>query len=270
MKWLYRLSPLLAVLLALGGFHWSSQADEARWGTRPPQFYHALAGEPRIDGTILSVAHNAGDGAPALDLALAHGADVIEIDVIAIDGRLYAAHDPPPDWLPSVAYRGPTLGDAWKRTDGARFVELDLKDSSAATVRLLASFLEKHGDERRVLVAARDIHALETLRERSPHAFLLLSIGDARGLRAVRDDPEQTALVNGVTVRADLLDAATVAWFKDRGLFVVVWTVNDLAQLNDLSAAGVDAVTSDNLAILDALRQAEARHPAAGERWPLP
>ena len=53
-----------------------------------------------------------------------------------------------------------------------------------------------------------------------------------------------------------------MAWFKDRGLLVFAWTVDDVAQLNDLVALGIDAVTTDNLAILDAMRWAE-QHRAA-------
>ncbi len=124
------------------------------------------------------------------------------------------------------------------------------------------SFLASHADGRRVLVASASIGALETLSEQAPEAVRLLSIGDRRGLEALQGDPARVEFLNGVSIRATLLDAETMAWFKERGLLVVAWTVNDLAQVNRLAALGIDAVTTDNLAILDALRKAEQRRAA--------
>jgi hypothetical protein len=262
-KWLVRIVLLVAFALALSGFPWSGRADQVRWGQRPPQFYEALAGEVHLGAAhLLSVAHNAGDRASTADLALAHGADVLEIDVVAYEGRLYAAHVPPPEWLPARAYRGPTLDDAWARTAGARFVELDLKNSSPAAVRMVANFLANHADGRRVFVVTPSLSALETLRELAPDAIRVLSIADQRGFQSLQDDSARADVINGVSIRATLLDADSAAWLKERGLLIIVWTVNDLEQLNRVAALGIDVVTTDNLAILDALRQAEQRRDA--------
>ncbi|HEY7030078.1 MAG TPA: glycerophosphodiester phosphodiesterase [Thermomicrobiales bacterium] len=263
MKWLVRLPALFVLVLVVNGFPWPGRAEEARWGEPPSQFYRPLSTDLRLGSAdVLAVAHNAGDGGPSTDLAVARGADVVEIDVSPVDGRLYAAHVPPPDWLPTIAYHAPTLGEAWNRTAGARFVLLDLKDTSPAALRSVVAFLHSHQDGRRVFVSARSIAALASLNERAPDAVRLLSIATQRGLTALLDDPSQADSLNGVSIRADLLDAETMAWFKDRGLLVFAWTVNDVAQLNDLVALGIDAVTTDNLAILDAMHWAE-QHRAA-------
>jgi hypothetical protein len=193
---------------------------------------------------------------------LAHGADVIEIDVRAIGGKLYAAHTPPPGWMPSQAYSGLTLGEAWTQAAGARYVQLDLKDSSSEATRLVASFLERHKGERRVFVSTRNYRALEAVHERSHDVGLLLSIGNGYELQSLLEVPERAEILTGVSVRATLLDAETMAWFKDRGLLVVAWTVNDVEQLNDLVALGIDAVSTDNLAILDAIHWAGQRRDA--------
>ncbi|MEA2525121.1 MAG: glycerophosphoryl diester phosphodiesterase [Thermomicrobiales bacterium] len=264
MRWMLRVPAVVVLVLVLNGLSWSGRAEDARWGARPAQFYRPLATELRLGSAdVLGIAHDAGDRAPSSQLALAHGADVVEINVTLIGGRLYAAHTPPPGWLPSRAYRGPTLGEAWARTAGARFVQLDLKDTSPAAMRLTISFLERHADGRRVFVSTRSITALETLSERSPDVVRLLSIGNRFGLQALMENPERAELLNGVSVRADLLDAETMAWLKDRGLLVTAWTVNDVEQLNDLVALGIDAVTTDNLAILDAMQWAQQRRTAA-------
>jgi glycerophosphoryl diester phosphodiesterase len=264
MKWPVRVPAVVVLLLVLNGLPWPGRAEEARWGQPPPQFYRPLSAALRLGSAdVLAIAHNAGDGGPSTDLAVARGADMIEIDVRLVDDRLYAAHVPPPDWMPTVAYRAPTLGEAWSRTAGARFVELDLKDTSPSAVRLVVAFLKSHQDGRRVFVSARSIAALETLHQRTPDVVRLLSIGNQSGLQALLDDPSQAKLLNGVSIRADLLDTETMAWLKNRGLLVLAWTVNDVAQLNDLVALGIDAVTTDNLAILDAMHWAEQRRAAA-------
>lgn len=264
MKWLVRVPAIAALLLVLNGLPWSGRAEEARWGEPPPQFYRPLDADLHLgNADVLAVAHNAGDDGQSSDLAVARGADVIEIDVRAVDGRLYAAHLAPPAWLPTIAYRAPTLSEAWNRTAGARFVEIDLKDTSPLAVRSVVSFLKSHRDGRRVFVSARGIAALETFREQTPDAIRLLSIGDRHGLQALLDDPSQAEMLNGVSILAGLLDANTMAWFKSRGLLVAAWTVNDVAQLNDLIALGIGAVTTDNLAILDAMRSAQQHHAAA-------
>ena len=48
---------------------------------------------------VFAVAHNSGDDVRATLDAVAAGADVIEVDVIALDGQLYAAHAAPPIWI---------------------------------------------------------------------------------------------------------------------------------------------------------------------------
>jgi hypothetical protein len=265
MTWLVRVAAFVVLMMALSGLPWSGRAEEARWGERPPQFYQPLGAELSLaHGSVLGVAHNAGDDAPASELALAHGADVIEIDVIAYEGRLHAAHTPPPIWLPAIAYRGPTLDEAWNRAAGARYVSLDLKDASPSTLRMVVRFLTDHADGRRVYVTARDLDALVTLQEQAPDAVRMLSIGDRAGLQELQNDPGRAALLNGVSVQASLLDGETIAWFKERGLLVEAWTINDVALCNDLLAGGVDAIATDNLALLDALRRAEQLRRSGG------
>jgi glycerophosphoryl diester phosphodiesterase len=44
-----------------------------------------------------------------------------------------------------------------------------------------------------------------------------------------------------------------VTWFQENGLLVIAWTVNDLKTTNRMLGFGVDAITTDNLAVLDAI-----------------
>jgi glycerophosphoryl diester phosphodiesterase len=219
-----------------------------------------LATELRLGSAdVLGIAHNAGNSVVSTQVALAHGADVMEIDVSAIDGKLYAAHASPPGWFPSRAYSGLTLGQAWMQATNARYIQLDLKDTSSATTRLVADFLERHKGERRVFLSSKSYRALEAVHERSEDVGLILSLSTGSELRALLEAPERVEILTGVSVRATLLDAETMAWFKERGLLVIAWTVNDVDRLNDLVALGIDAVSTDNLAILDALHWAGQR-----------
>lgn len=253
-RFLLRLLPLVSLVIALAGSNWSGYADRIRWGNAPGQFYAALDGSPVFgDRTVLGVAHNAGNGGPATSLAVDHGADIIEIDVVAYEGKLYAAHNAPPGWLPTSAYKGPTLATAWKRASEARFIQLDLKETSASTVRKIVRFLEQRQDGPRVMISARDIDALDQIKTERPEVIAMLSIGDASALERLMDNPDYADLINGVTVRASLLDAETVDWLQDHGMLVIAWTVNDLTTTNDMLALGVDALVTDNLAVLDAL-----------------
>jgi glycerophosphoryl diester phosphodiesterase len=263
MKWTFRVVFIVSAALIWNALSWSGQAEDARWGRRPSQFYSQLPGDVRLGGAhVLAVAHNAGDDEAATSLAIAHGADVVEIDVMPIDGRLYAAHDAQPSWMP-LSYRGPSLSQAWARTRSAQFVQLDLGDSSVSTLRLLETFLIKHDDGRRVFVSTRNYQALERLEETAPHVVRFLSIGNLSGLQALLDNPDRAKMINGVSIRADLLTLETTDWLKDRGLLIYAWTVNDVTKLNALVGLGVDAITTDNLAILDAMRVAERKRDAA-------
>ena len=76
---------------------------------------------------------------------------------------------------------------------------------------------------------------------------------DPARFRALQADPTLVALVDGVTIRQDLLDEPTVDWLNERGLTALAWTVNDLTRVNELVRLGVDAITTDNLAIMELL-----------------
>jgi len=42
-------------------------------------------------------------------------------------------------------------------------------------------------------------------------------------------------------------------WLKGEQVYVLAWTVNDLTRVNELVRLGVDAMTTDNLAIMELL-----------------
>lgn len=222
-------------------------------GFAPQQFYQALdlTDDASASGGLLTIAHNAGDRKATTQAALAFGADVIEVDVVAIGNELYAAHDQPNQRIGSVTFRGPTLAEIWNVVDGTSQIQLDLKDSSPRFLSALISFLEDrdHGDG--VIVSSRSFSALSTIHERLPEVTLVYSVGDRATLTALHSNSGLLELIDGVSIRVSLLDGETVDWLKEHDLLVLAWTVNDFASVDALLDLGVDGVATDNLAIIE-------------------
>lgn len=224
-----------------------------RWttGLRPVQFYKELEAELLDDyADVFAVAHNSGDRVDATLQAVEHGADVVEVDVVSLDGRLYAAHDSPLRWLGRSVFRGPLLARVWVAAAGADAIKLDLKEASPAFHELVLDFLADRRGRRRVIVVSGEPAILRLLAEREPAVLRFLDAGDGDRLRLLDRDPAFAAIVDGVSIHHDLLDEERAAWLEERRLLTVAWTVNDLERVNELVQLGVDGVTTDNLAIM--------------------
>jgi glycerophosphoryl diester phosphodiesterase len=153
----------------------------------PPQFFAPLTpSPPATHRGVLGVAHNAGNNRATTQAALAHGAAVVEIDVVSVRGQPAAGRVQAWQWLAERLFRGPSLAAAWAYAAAAPVVKLDLQ----------------------------------------------------------QNDPR---LLQG------LVTPAFVDWAHRQHLLVVAWTVNDGRRLGQLLALGVDGITTQNLAVLDAL-----------------
>lgn len=210
-------------------------------------------------GTFV-VAHNAGDSLAEAREALRHGADIVEIDVIPFGGRLYAGHSEPQGRIAARWFRGPLLRDVLEATADADAVQLDLKSSAGWYVDELVELLNDDDlADRLIMVSGRDPGTLAVLAERAPHALRALSIGEPHELAALRANPELANALDGVTIRETLLDAGVAAWMREHELFVNAWVVNDVRRANALIDLGVGAITTDNLALMQALGQPQQR-----------
>jgi glycerophosphoryl diester phosphodiesterase len=206
---------------------------------------------------VFGIAHNAGNREVTIERAMEHGADVIEIDVNTIGGRLYAAHDDVPPWIGAPSTRPIPLDSAWDKTEGVDMIKLDLKVTyRSALDRIFVWILARH-EERPIAVSTREVAILEELAERIPNVMRLLSIGSPLELEALQADPAIVELIDGVTIASRLVDADVAGWLQDQELFVAVWTVNDMPRVNELVGWGADAITTDNLAILELLSARE-------------
>jgi glycerophosphoryl diester phosphodiesterase len=224
-------------------------------GAAPPeQFYGRLspsAGMPTRQ--VLGVAHNAGNHAWTTATALSNGADVIEIDVIKVRGGLAAGRAYGWPWLAGLVFQGPSLSDAWRYAAPAKIIQLDLQQTDRGVLDAVVSFLHDRPG-RAVAISTRDAGAIEYLRARLPvAAMLLFSVPFPHAVARIRSDRALANAVDGLSVFQGLVGPDLVRWAHQRGLRVLAWTVNDGSRLNQLLQLGVDGVTTDNLAVLEAL-----------------
>lgn len=225
-------------------------------GAAPPdQFDRKVQLDPALDyGRVLGVAHNAGNNLGTLDTALGAGAAVIEIDVTRARGNLAAGRDQGWPWLAEQVFLGPALTEAWDQAAGADITKFDIKQSGHEFLGDLAEFLNERAKSRRVMVASRDPGALRYLHRRVRDVTLLYSVAFPEAVHKLKSDPGLRRIIGGVTVFQGLVDHELVSWVHEHDLKILAWTVNEGPEFNYLVRLGVDGITTDNLAILKALR----------------
>ena len=138
---LARVVSVLCVITLAVVAAFDTQAARFTEGQQPAEFAARLDG--RLNGDyedVTGVAHNAGDDLHAATRAVAYGADAIEIDVRAVEGKLYASHDAPVPLLEDLVFHGPSLQDAWTVAQLDEGVLLHLKQASGRYLDELQSF----------------------------------------------------------------------------------------------------------------------------------
>jgi glycerophosphoryl diester phosphodiesterase len=254
--------PLLAAVVIVGGVTAAvvlrlALGDKAESLTRPkqPALFQGTAGDLGLgDREVFSVAHNAGDSVEAAAQALAVGARVVEIDVVSYRGELFVSHDRPLPSLGVVPLDAPRLERIWAATAGVDAVVLDLKQSSPLLLVPLVEFLEANRGPV-VVVVTRSVLALRDLRDTSPWVRRFLSVRSRIDLERLALDPAADGVVQGVSVRQELLDAPTARQLEERNLVVLAWVVNDVPRVTELASYGVDGIVTDNLAIVERLAE---------------
>ena len=214
----------------------------------------------------------------AFDLALAQGADALELDIRSTsDGRLVVLHDtrllrtagdPRPvarlraEQLMSIdaAVRPPTLDAVLDRYGNTTRWLLELKDPTPRSERSLAAALAAHGLERAAVVQGFDAAALRRLRSAAPAlvvAPLFRRSPTTRRLRAV------ATFAAAVGVRHGAVDMALLLRAQSCGLAVRAWTANAVADIERLVAVGVAGVVTDVPDVARAVVDARAVASAA-------
>ncbi len=243
----------IAVLMVML-FHGGGAVVQANSPAIPPQMYRPLLFDQTYPAAFpIVIAHNAGDQAASTRRALAHSAQIIEIDVVVYGGALYAAHDTPHSWISRLVWwfsPPPTLEKAWESAANAGAVQLDIKTASSTVIPLLRDVLDKKLPETRFVLSSEDRELLSALGSLLPGVQTVLSIGDAESLRKFESVQADDQL-SGVSIRAALLTPDIVDQLHQQGLFVIAWTVDDQMSFDAIRQLPVDAISTNNLAIVE-------------------
>src|SRR4051794_4777497 len=196
---------------------------------------------------------------PAMQEAIDRGADGVELDVHrTADGVLLVRHDAatPVGMLGELTAADvgralpevPTLAEVLDVCRG-RLVNVEIKDpdprAAEAVVDLLARRREPADD---VLVSSFDLATVDRVHELAPAvATGFLSFGlDPHSALVIALEHGHHAVHPDVWTLVNVDVAAFVARAHDLERQVNVWTVNDVAQVELLRDAGVDAVITDD------------------------
>ena len=199
----------------------------------------------------------------AYDLALAQGADMLEVDLrCTADGRLVALHDATL-WRTAGdgrAIEDVTLDDLRELPPGRRPLRLggllrdyatrsrlllELKDPAPPMERRVVAVLDRHAARGAVEIQSFQENGLRRVRRIAPDVpvSVLWLKAPRRPAAALDGLAELGAHAIGVHrrfVSAELVRAASL-----RGIAVRAWTVNDPAEARALAAIGVSGIITD-------------------------
>jgi len=208
----------------------------------------------------------------AFERAVELGADVIELDLhMSQDGELVVIHDDTLDrttdgsgpvhqrslaelmrldagrWFGKgfAGQRIPRLDEVLDRFAGKVQLALEVKASSAffpGIEEKVVSALRRHSAIGQAAVASFDHYALQRLKEIEPALrTAALLVGRPVSLSALAGP----AKANGLALEASFVTKTEVEACRASGLQIVVWVVNEPAQMRHFINLGVDGIITD-------------------------
>jgi glycerophosphoryl diester phosphodiesterase len=208
----------------------------------------------------------------AFERAVELGADVIELDLhMSQDGELVVIHDDTLDrttdgsgpvhqrslaelmrldagrWFGKgfAGQRIPRLDEVLDRFAGKVQLALEVKASSAffpGIEEKVVSALRRHSAIGQAAVASFDHYALQRLKEIEPALrTAALLVGRPVSLSALAGP----AKANGLALEASFVTKTEVEACRAAGLQIVVWVVNEPAQMRHFINLGVDGIITD-------------------------
>lgn len=200
--------------------------------------------------------------------------NAFEADCWVYDGKIWVHHDcrlaKTPILYRSSGFRRfrlrfqfPLLEDFFLNTHPAAVIKIDVKyrprqnpnDIAAAFQRF---FLIRKPWQNRCYfcVAVQDISIAKAIKKAMPSIPLFLIVETPAGIRMINALLAQNLQMEGVCAFHKLFPAqqSQIRQWIEKELWVDVWTVNDPSAAQELIQNGVQAITSDSLDVLDALR----------------
>jgi glycerophosphoryl diester phosphodiesterase len=196
---------------------------------------------------IKSIAENT---LASFDRALADGCDGFEFDVrLSGDGMAVVCHDPrtegadiassPAQSLPGLV----RLEQVLKRYQQSAFLDIELK--VAGLEQHMLALLVKHTPHRGFVVSSFLPEVLRTIHAADSTIPLGLICESHSELDRWIELPVQYLIPNRKLLTPDLIGEV-----KGRGRRIVVWTVNDPAEMQRFAEWGVDGIISDDPELL--------------------
>jgi glycerophosphoryl diester phosphodiesterase len=206
-----------------------------------------------------------GNTVASFDAALAAGVDMIEFDVLPVEGRLVLAHDYTDDIDAAL-----TLEEGLAHLASSRFrdVELDVDLKLPGYEQRVVEALRAHGLVERTLVSTTFMRSLVVVRELEPRLRLGWSVPRARRDYTVTWRTKAFAYAAIARIRRRLPEAAhrhltagrcdalmahwrlvsrrLVRAVADAGGELYVWTVDDAARIRKLESLGVTGVITND------------------------
>jgi len=198
---------------------------------------------------------------PAFEKAIALGAEWIELDVHAVEGELIVIHDDrlerttngtgyvtekSLDDLRSLdagnGQRIPTLREVFDLVDQRAGINVELKgpDTAGLTCQLINEYVNDHGwISDRFIVSSFNRHELKKAHRLMPGIKIGVILGGAYCRYAAF---AKRRAVYSVHPRMDLVNIKFVEQAHRLGLKVFVYTVNNIADIMQMKAMGVDGI----------------------------
>jgi len=217
---------------------------------------------------LLRILHRAGNFHSLLPLARHPAVDAIESDIWIRYGETRAHHGRSLPLVPlmldgkRIKREPPPLGvaDLLAAMTETSALVLDLRSWFGDPAPDLARVLLPLPDRSRIIVTCESWDLADRVQAWIPGVRVVYSVRTERQLRRYVQARLDGALPQtGVTVRHPLLnDAEVVQSLRRHAGWVGAWTVDEQQRAADLVAWGVDALTSNSLAVLGRLSRAEA------------
>jgi glycerophosphoryl diester phosphodiesterase len=108
---------------------------------------------------------------------------------------------------------------------------------------LVLAEVQKSNIKDRIIIQCFDLPTLRYLRARAPHLPLSLLVETSQGIQA--DIQKLGFLPEFYSPYFPLLNSAQITWAKANNVRVLPWTVNEIQDMQQLIALGVDGIISD-------------------------
>lgn len=113
-------------------------------------------------------------------------------------------------------------------------------------VKLLMNIVEKKGITSYVIVQSADVRTLQVLNEKYPHIRTSYLVGSRRKDFTVEEDLDVLGFVPDIySPYFKYITKEDVEKCHERGMRVVVWTINTKKEIDELKAFGVDGIITD-------------------------